>query len=77
MGLCWTLLFLHIEKSEDDERDLPKCNEYESSYRLCLPAVAACNAVRNCYYLLCWKGGNVTMMCEQDVDSYTKTYCRR
>ena len=31
----------------------PQCNEYESNYVLCLPAVAACSAVKNCYYHLC------------------------
>ena len=48
-GWFWISLLLHIEKSENDERDISECSKCERNYILWFPAVAAYGAVNNCY----------------------------
>lgn len=45
----WISLLLHIEESENDERDISECSKCECNYILWFPAVAAYGAVNHCY----------------------------
>ena len=48
-GWLWSSLLLHMEGSENDERDISECSKCECSYILWLLAVADYGAVNNWY----------------------------